>query len=76
MSTSVHTTTRPRAAVVPVRRAVPAPRLCEWRMSRMPSIVGSSVSEPSSEPSSTTMISNVYGDAVSAAWIRSISVRR
>ena len=32
----------------------------------MPSIAGSSVSEPSSEPSSTTMISNEYGDAASA----------
>jgi hypothetical protein len=76
MSTSVQTTTRPRAAVVPVRRAVPAPRFWEWRMRRMPSIVGSSASEPSFDPSSTTMISNVYGDAASACWMRSISVRR
>ena len=63
MSTSVHTTTRPRAAVVPVRRAVPAPRLWVWRIRRMPSMVGRSTSEPSSEPSSTTMISNEYGEA-------------
>ena len=76
MSTSVHTTTRPRAAVVPVRRAAPEPRLWGWRIRRMPSIVGRSTSEPSFEPSSTTMISNEYGDAVRAVRMRSISVRR
>ena len=57
MSTSVHTTMRPLAAVVPVRRAVPAPRFFEWRSRRMPSMVGRSVSDPSFDPSSTTMIS-------------------
>jgi hypothetical protein len=58
MSASVHTTTRPRAAVVPVRRAEPVPRLRLCWIRRIPSIAGSSVSEPSFEPSSTTMISN------------------
>ena len=32
--------------------------------------------DPSLEPSSTTMISYEYGDASSAAWMRSISARR
>ncbi len=76
MSTSVQTTTRPAAAVVPVRLAAPAPRFCEWRIRRIPSIAARSTSDPSSEPSSTTMISNEYGDAVRASRMRSISARR
>ena len=76
MSTSVHTTTRPRAAVVPVRRAAPEPWLRRWVMSVMPSIRESSASDPSFEPSSTTINSKEYREASSAALMRSISARR
>jgi len=57
MSTSVHTTIRPRAARVPYLRAEPEPRLVPNWISRMPAISRRAAPEPSFEPSSTTMIS-------------------
>ncbi len=76
MSTSVHTTMRPRAACVPALRAEPVPRFFANRISRIPSICWRSSPEPSVEPSSITMSSNEYGDCSSAVRTRSISRAR
>ena len=57
MSTSVHTTTRPREAWVPYLRAEPEPRFVPNWMRRMPSMARRASPEPSFEPSSMTMIS-------------------
>ena len=57
MSTSVHTTTRPREACVPYFRAEPEPRLVPNWTNRMPSIERRASPDPSFDPSSMTMIS-------------------
>ena len=76
MSASVHTTTRPLAASVPIRRAEPEPRLRAERSRRTPSRPSAQRPEPSVEPSSTTTISHEYSEASRAAAMRSSSAPR
>src|SRR4029450_587401 len=70
MSASVHTTTRPLACWVPIRRAVPAPWLRGSTMMRSPGGASSGSRGPSVEPSSTQISSKASPAPSRAARIR------
>jgi hypothetical protein len=73
MSASVHTTTRPVACWVPMRRAVPAPWLRGNTMVRIPGVAAKISQVPSVEPSSTQSNSKASPAPSRAARIRLIS---
>ncbi len=73
MSASVQTTIRPRAASVPIRRAVPEPEFRAARTTRTSERSPARSADPSSLPSSTTINSHLWFDAAIPAVIRSSS---